>query len=437
VRLIYYVMAGGLSAVVTFALSTVIWKLGHRYRLYPKIRERDVHTSPTPRLGGVAMFFGLGVAVFTASLFPQFHLVFAKPGPVLAIFGAALIIVLIGVADDLWDLDWLTKLTGQILAAGLLAWQGVQLTSLPVIGGIVGLSSVSGLIVTVLVIVLVMNAVNFIDGLDGLVAGVAIIANAVFLIYSWMLATNLGQAEYFNLASLLTAVVIGACVGFLPLNWHPAKLFMGDSGALLVGLLMATSAISVTGQVDVGNLEYGKQLFPAFIPIVLPFAILIVPLLDFGLAVFRRLRAGKSPFSADRKHLHHRLLDMGHSHFHAVLIFYAWTAVVAVGCLLFMFVPAVWALAFIVVGLVACTWVTLAPLTKRKVVEATVQLASPDAAAVAGASRFDPLDEAANTEPTTAAESDAVQAAKNAALENLTKPPSSPPGATATESSTT
>ncbi|MCU1558460.1 MAG: undecaprenyl-phosphate alpha-N-acetylglucosaminyl 1-phosphate transferase [Microbacteriaceae bacterium] len=418
-RFIFYVAAGGLSAVVTFLLAALTARLGMKYRLYPQIRERDVHTRPTPRLGGVAMFLGILAAFGVASQLPQFHLIFAKPGPIFAILGSALIIVLIGVADDIWDLDWVTKLAGQIIAAGLLAWQGVQLTSLPIVGRIVVLSSYSGLIVTILAIVLVMNAINFIDGLDGLVAGVAIIANGVFFIYSYILSTGIAQTEYFNLASLITAVLIGACVGFLPLNWHPAKLFMGDAGALLVGLLMAASAISVTGQVDIASLQFAKQLAPAFIPILLPFAILIVPLLDFGLAVFRRLRAGKSPFTADRKHLHHRLLDMGHSDVRAVLIFYSWTAVVSVGCLIFFFVPAVWALTFVAVGFVVCTWFTLAPLTRRKSVEAAVQLASPDDADQAEAARFDPLDAASNIVP--GEEKADLDAAQATALEALKK----------------
>jgi UDP-GlcNAc:undecaprenyl-phosphate GlcNAc-1-phosphate transferase len=420
-RLVYYLLAGALSAGITFGLAILIWKLSIRYRLYPKIRARDVHTRPTPRLGGIAMFIGIGVTVAVASQFSQFHLVFARPGPVLAIFGAALIIVLIGVADDIWDLDWMTKLAGQLIAASLLAWQGVQLTSIPIVGGVIVLSSYAGLLTTVLIIVLVMNAVNFIDGLDGLVAGVALIANVVFLIYSWILATSMAQAEYFNLASLLTAVLIGACVGFLPLNWHPARLFMGDAGALLVGLLMATSAISVTGQVDIASLQYTKQLAPAFIPILLPLAVLIVPLLDFALAVIRRLRAGKSPFTADRKHLHHRLLDMGHSHFHAVLIFYAWTAVVSIGCLLFLFVQAVWAITIMAVGLVVCTWFTIAPLTRRKVAEAAVQLAETGDLEQAGAARFDPLDEAANDAPAGAHGTARETREKDAALEALTR----------------
>ena len=396
-KFIIYVAAGGLAAVVTFVLSLAIAKIGMKYRLYPEIRERDVHKRPTPRLGGIAMFLGILTAFGVASQLPQFYLIFAKPGPIFAILGSALVIVLIGVADDIWDLDWSTKLVGQILAAGLLAWQGVQLTNLPIPGGILVLSSYQGLIVTVFAIVLVMNAINFIDGLDGLVAGVAIIANGAFFIYSYILVTRIAASEYFNLALLISALLIGACIGFLPLNWHPAKLFMGDAGALLVGLLMATSAISVTGQVDVAALQYAKQLIPAFIPILLPLAILLIPLLDFGLAVFRRLRAGKSPFSADRKHLHHRLLDMGHSDIHAVLIFYSWTAVVSIGCLLFLFFDAVWGVLFVAVGLVVCTVFTLAPLTRRKTVEAAVQLASQDETVDAGATRFDPLDAAANS----------------------------------------
>ncbi len=362
--MIFYVIAALIAAITTAAFSWVIWRLGAKYRLYPTIRDRDVHSTPTPRLGGVAMFAGILIAFAVASQVSWFHLVFARPGQIVAILGAALIIVLIGVADDIWDLDWLTKLAGQIIAAGLLVWQGVQLVTIPV-GGITVVPPVLGLVLTVIAVVLVMNAVNFIDGLDGLVAGVAILANGVFFIYSYWLARAVGEAEYFNLASLVTAVLIGACAGFLPFNWHPAKLFMGDSGALLVGLLMATSAISVTGQIDPGSLESGRLLAPAFIPILLPFAILLLPILDFVLAVTRRLRAGKSPFSADRKHLHHRLLDMGHSHLHAVLVFYSWTAVVAIGVLSFLFVPWGWSLAFIAVGLAITTIVTLAPLSRR------------------------------------------------------------------------
>jgi UDP-GlcNAc:undecaprenyl-phosphate GlcNAc-1-phosphate transferase len=302
------------------------------------------------------------VAMGVASQLPQLSLVFSEPLKIYGLLAAALIIVLIGVADDVWDLDWLSKLAGQIIAGGVLAWSGIQIYTLPIFGGITVLPPTISLVVTVLTVVLVMNAINFIDGLDGLVAGVALIANGVFFIYSYLLAVNAGNTEYFNLASLVSAVLIGACVGFLPLNFYPAKMFMGDAGALLVGLLMAASAISVTGLVDTENWGYGGQLLPAFIPILLPFAVLVVPLLDFALAVARRLLAGKSPFAADRLHLHHRLMDMGHSHRRSVLIFYGWTFVVSVGCLSFMFLPAVWALPLLVLGLLACTFLTFGSL---------------------------------------------------------------------------
>ncbi|MEF2978222.1 MraY family glycosyltransferase [Subtercola sp. YIM 133946] len=391
----FYLLIGAISAIVTFGLAIVVYRLSMKYRLYPKIRERDVHTRPTPRLGGVAMFLGIVIATGIASQISWFSLVFMNPGPILAILGAAFIVVALGVADDIWDLDWVVKLAGQIIAALLLAWQGVQIVSLPIGGRTIGSSGMS-LFITVLAIVLVMNAINFIDGLDGLVAGVAIIANSVFFFYSYMLTKLTSPTDYFNLASLITAVLIGACIGFLPLNWHPAKLFMGDAGSMLVGLLMATSAIAVTGQIDPTPLGR-SQLLPAFIPILLPFAILVLPLLDFGLAVFRRLRAGKSPFSADRKHLHHRMLDMGHSKLHAVLIFYAWTAVISIGCLLFFVLNPYWlAFVFLGVGVVICTVLTLAPLTRRKALEATVQLAPAASMISTEGASLDPLDVASD-----------------------------------------
>lgn len=391
-RIVLYLAVASISAIVTYVLAVLTWKLSSKYRLYPKIRARDVHTRPTPRLGGVAMFLGMLVAFLVASRIASFSIVFSEPGKVVGLLAAATIIVLIGVADDIWDLDWLTKLAGQIIAAGVLAWQGVQISTLP-IGGQTIVSPYVSLIITVFAIVLVMNAINFIDGLDGLVVGVAIIANSVFFVYTYFLQLQ-AQTEYFNLASLITAVLVGACVGFLPLNFHPAKLFMGDAGALLVGLLMAASAISVTGSVDPaavsGPNAFTAVLVPAFIPILLPFAVLVVPLLDFGLAVIRRLRAGKSPFSADRQHLHHRLLDMGHSHLHAVLIFYAWTLVVSVGCIGYMFMPFNTVTLLIVIGLVGCTIVTLAPLSRRKALEALAQSSAADEAA--NVARYDGLD---------------------------------------------
>lgn len=384
------------TALVTFGFSFAIRRLSLKYKLYPKIRERDVHTTPTPRLGGVAMFLGILVAFIVASQIDFFHVIFAQPGPVLAIMGAAFLIVLVGVLDDLWDLDWTIKLAAQLGIAALVAWQGVQILSLP-IGGITVGSPTMSFLLTIFVIVLVMNAVNFIDGLDGLVAGVSLISNGVFLIYSYLLARETSPSNYFNLASLIAAVLVGACAGFLPFNWHKARLFMGDAGSMLVGLLMAVGAIAVTGQIDPSAFTetgLGKsQLLPAFLPIMLPFAILLLPLVDFSLAVLRRVSAGKSPFTADRKHLHHRLLDMGHSHLQAVLILYTWTAVVSIGFLLFFIVkPYAIAIVFLIVGTILSTVLTVLPLTRRQKAEVAIQSLKNDAVLA----EYDPLDAASN-----------------------------------------
>jgi UDP-GlcNAc:undecaprenyl-phosphate/decaprenyl-phosphate GlcNAc-1-phosphate transferase len=361
-----------LTAAITLSLSWVVWQLSRRYKLYPGIRERDVHKTPTPRLGGIAMYLGIVAAFLVSSRHPFFAIIWSDPAPVLSILAATTLIMVIGVLDDLYDLDWMIKLGAQFLAAGIIAWFGeLQIYSLP-IGGMTGFSSGVSITLTVLSIVVVMNAVNFIDGLDGLVAGVALIANGVFFAYTYLLVRDTGSSTYFNLASFIAVVLVGACAGFLPLNWSPAKLFMGDSGALVLGLLMATSAIAITGQLDPALLDpdtLGRsQLLGAFIPILLPVAVVILPLLDFGLAIVRRMRAGKSPFSPDRKHLHHRMLDMGHSDRQAVLIFYAWTAIAGLTFLL-MYIATrqdwfgqYWiGVAFGIVGGAACLTVTLLP----------------------------------------------------------------------------
>ncbi|MFT4220987.1 MAG: MraY family glycosyltransferase [Microbacterium sp.] len=377
-----YVFVIILTATLSLAFSWGVWRLSLRYKLYPGIRERDVHTNPTPRLGGVAMFLAILAAFAVSAAMPYFSLVWENPAQMYSILAAATLIAFIGIADDLWDLDWMIKIGAQFAAAGIVAWfGGLQILSLP-IGGMTVVSSWLSLALTLFSIVIVMNAVNFIDGLDGLVAGVCLIANGIFFVYSYLLVRDSGASSYFNLGSFLAAVLIGVCVGFLPMNWSPAKLFMGDSGALVLGLLMATSAIAVTGQIDPAQIAPGpseagglgrSQLLGAFVPILLPVVIVLVPLLDFGLAVIRRMGAGKSPFSPDRKHLHHRMLDMGHSDRGAVLIFYAWTAVVGLSMLL-MYVFSIYitpgqywpGIVFGAVGLAACLVVTFLPATRRR-----------------------------------------------------------------------
>jgi UDP-GlcNAc:undecaprenyl-phosphate GlcNAc-1-phosphate transferase len=359
-----YIYVGLISAIVSFAASQLMLRLSHKFKIYPGIRERDVHTTPTPRLGGIAIVLGVGAAFALATVLPAFDRVFFDPLPVIGMSIAIALMAIVGILDDLFDIDWLTKLGAQLIAAGVMAWSGIQIVSLP-FGGIILLSPTMSLILTVFAVVLVMNAINFIDGLDGLVAGVSLIAGTVFFIYSYILAIGPGHQNYFNLATLLTASLCGALIGFLPVNAYPAKMFMGDSGALVIGLIMAGSTISVTGQVDPGTVD-PKQFIPAFIPLLIPFAVLLIPLLDFVMAVTRRLINGKSPFAADRKHLHHRLLDMGHSHLRAVLILYAWTTVASVGALLFMFVRSSVAAGIVLAGFIVTTFLTLAPLARKR-----------------------------------------------------------------------
>lgn len=376
-----YLLTILVTAAITFGLTWAVWKLSLRYKLYPGIRERDVHTTPTPRLGGVAIFLGIAAAIGFSALNPFFANMWMPPQTMWSILAAALLIAVIGVVDDLWDLDWMIKLGAQFLAAGIITvGGGLQILSLP-FGDLIVFSSWLSITITMFAIVIVMNAVNFIDGLDGLVAGVCLIANGVFFAYSYILTRDTGASSYFNLASFLAAVLIGACIGFLPFNWSPAKLFMGDSGALVLGLLMATSAIAVTGQLEPSALDPERlgrsQLLGAFIPILLPLLVVLLPLLDFGLAVLRRVHAGKSPFSPDRKHLHHRMLDLGHRDRDAVLIFYAWTAVISLAVLLMyvgaredwpgQYLPGV---LFGVVGIAACLVITLLP-TRRRTTAAT------------------------------------------------------------------
>lgn len=369
----YYVFTVILTAAATLALTAIVWRVGMRYKIYPAVRERDVHTTPKPRIGGVAMFLGVLTAFALSSQVPYFAIIWTDPEMIWSILGAATLIVVVGVADDLWDLDWMIKLGAQFLAAGIVVGLGgVQIFFIP-LGGQIVFSSWVSFALSVFAIVIVMNAVNFIDGLDGLVAGVALISNVVFFVYTYLVARDQGLSSYSSLSSFIAVALIGVCIGFLPLNWNPSKLFMGDSGALLIGLLMASSAIVFTGNLPPGllgdNDVFGRsQLLGAFIPILLPVVVVLLPLLDFGMAVIRRMGHGKSPFSPDRKHLHHRMLDMGHSDRDAVLVFLSWTAVISIGVLL-MYIGTTqgwtggyWGgVGYLLLGAAACVAVTLLP----------------------------------------------------------------------------
>jgi UDP-GlcNAc:undecaprenyl-phosphate GlcNAc-1-phosphate transferase len=269
----------------------------------------------------------------------------------LGIFLASTLLVVIGLIDDRFELDALTKLAGQALAAGILLIFGIQVLWLP-INGVITLPPSIGQLATVIIVLITINAVNFIDGLDGLAAGIVAISGAAFFAFAYLLAVVYG----FNRAgapSLITAVIIGVCIGFLPHNAHPAKIFMGDSGSMFLGLLLAASAITLTAQID-PNAISAEKLGPTLLPLALPFAVLAIPLIDLFSAIIRRVRAGQSPFSSDKEHLHHRILRAGNTHLRTAVILYLWTATIAFPVVVSAFAP-LWAAAITAGAMLAFT----------------------------------------------------------------------------------
>jgi UDP-GlcNAc:undecaprenyl-phosphate GlcNAc-1-phosphate transferase len=197
----------------------------------------------------------------------------------------------------------------------------------------------------VLIVLVVINAVNFIDGMDGLAAGIVAISGIAFFAFAYLLAVDYGFSRA-GVPSLTTAVLVGICLGFLPHNLNPAKIFMGDSGSMFLGLLLSAAAITLTGQVD-PNAISAESLGPTLLPLLLPFAVLAIPFLDLLLAVGRRVKAGRSPFAPDNEHLHHRLLSAGNSTNKTALILYLWTATIAFPVTVLAFAP--WWVALITV----------------------------------------------------------------------------------------
>jgi UDP-GlcNAc:undecaprenyl-phosphate GlcNAc-1-phosphate transferase len=325
------------AAAVTYLLGVVAREIALRVGAVARVRDRDVHAVPIPYFGGLAMLGGLTAAYLVARQLPFLSQsdegVFHDAGIVLV---AGALICAVGVVDDLIELDALTKLGGQVLAAGLLVAFGVQYYVFQIPGrGQIALDNAQAALFTVVIVVATVNAVNFVDGLDGLAAGVVGIGAAAFFLFSYYLADVNGETLAIT-AALLCAALGGACVGFLPHNFFPARLFMGDSGSMLIGLVLSASALTLTSQfasVDLTRGTGGSQasLLPTLLPIILPISILIVPFADLVLAVIRRTRAGRSPFAPDKEHLHHRLLEIGHSHRRAVLIMWLWAALIAFG----------------------------------------------------------------------------------------------------------
>ncbi|MDN5731153.1 MAG: undecaprenyl/decaprenyl-phosphate alpha-N-acetylglucosaminyl 1-phosphate transferase [Yaniella sp.] len=357
-----YLAVVAITALLSFALTPVARMLGVRGRVYTPSRKRDMHREPIPKLGGAAMAIAVVIAMGLSSLVPFLSGIYQAP--IRGILGAILIILIMGVADDLWDLHWIVKFAGQVVAAGIVAAAGIRVEAMPV-GWIHVDNEIAQILITIFVIVLTINAFNFIDGLDGLAAGVAVIGGSAFFLYSYVLTRTINAYDYSNLSTLLTALLIGACIGFLPFNFHPAKIFMGEVGAQLIGLLMATAAVAVTA--DLGALEgFRFRNVPAYMPILLPLAVMLLPLLDLVMAVLRRTARRSSPFTADRGHIHHKLVDGGYTHRQAVLLLYLWTFVIGYGAVSLTYFSAEVVFAVVAIAMALLVLLTLRPWIIRR-----------------------------------------------------------------------
>lgn len=315
-----------LTGVFVYLLTPYARALALKFGAVAHIRARDVHTEVTPRWGGIAIWLAIMLSVLIASQLKLLSKAFLQDQQIRGICLAATVICLLGVFDDKWGLDAITKLAGQTLAAAILVYFGVQLLWLP-INGVTTLPTSLGQLITIFIILVTINAVNFIDGLDGLAAGIVAIAAGCFFAFAYLLSVvyNFDRA---GAPSLITAIMLGACLGFLPHNAFPARIFMGDSGSMVLGLLLGVAAITLTGQID-ANAIASQNFAPTVVPLLLPFAVLAIPVIDLSLAIIRRTRAGRSPFAPDKGHLHHKLLRRGHSHRSATFALYLWTILFA------------------------------------------------------------------------------------------------------------
>lgn len=334
-----------------------------------EIRLRDSHSQPTPQLGGVAMFTGFIAAIFLAQQLPALTRGFMPMTPeISAVVWAALAIVIVGVIDDLYELSALVKLAGQFVAAALLSILGLSWTLLfiPFGGGTtVVLDQFQSSLLTTFVAVLLINAINFVDGLDGLAAGLGLIAGSAILIFSLTVLYDQGGAVSAYPPAIISAALVGMCLGFLPHNFEPSRIFMGDSGAMLIGLLLAAASTSASGKIT--QSLYGTADMVALVsPFIVVCAAVFVPVLDLVWAVIRRLSQGKSPFAADKAHIHHRLLSLGHTHRRTVLVLYLWVSAVAFGAVSYSIVPPIAATIATVIALLVAFGVTLIPLRQGK-----------------------------------------------------------------------
>ena len=317
------------AAVTTFLVTPLVRRAAIKFGAIDLPSDRKVHPKATPTMGGFAMYAGLLVALAASRFLPYFSEMNRGSVEPLAVVVTCTLMLGLGAIDDKRGTSALAKLTAQIFIAGVLVTLGVELTYLWLPGsGFLVMSGGLPVPLTILWVVVVANAVNLVDGLDGLAAGMVAIAGTAFFIYMFRAPNPFGHASS---AALLSAITVGICVGFLPWNFYPAKIFMGDSGSMLLGMLVSIATLS-----GVGRNTYppsGGDLAVIAIPILVPLLVLAVPLLDVTLAVTRRVRRGQGIGHADKEHLHHRLLLIGHSHRQAVLLMYLWSALISAGAL--------------------------------------------------------------------------------------------------------
>ena len=325
-----YLLIGAIAAVVTFVTTPIVGKVARRLGWVVEPDDRRVHTVATPNVGGIAMFIGFIVAFAASRLIDVFDPLYANFSEPRGVLFAATAIFLVGFIDDIHEISAPAKVMGTIAAGALLVYYGVQMLyfRVPFLDVYV-LSSDWAPLITVLWLLGMTNAINLIDGLDGLAAGIVAIGAGAFFLYSQHLADIPGMIVQPNIGSLVAILAVGICVGFLPHNFNPARIFMGDGGALLLGLLMAVSTSVVGGRADPFSPGPGGQTFFFLAPLIIPLFILGVPILDTLFAILRRAARRQGVASADKKHLHHRLMEMGHGQRRSVLILWTWTALLS------------------------------------------------------------------------------------------------------------
>ncbi len=325
-----YLVVGAIAAVVTFTVTPVVGAIARRFGWVVEPDERRVHTVSTPDVGGIAMFIGFIAAFASARLMDTFDPLFARNSEPRGVLFAAAAIFLVGFIDDIREISAPAKVIGTIVAGVLLFVFGVTMFSFRVpFLDVYILSDDWIALITVVWLLGMTNAINLIDGLDGLAAGIVAIGAGAFFLYSQRLSELPGMITQPNIGSLVAILAVGICVGFLPHNFNPARIFMGDGGALLLGLLMAVSTSVVGGRADPYNPGPGGQTYFFLAPLVIPLFILGVPILDTLFAIIRRAARRQGVASADKKHLHHRLMEMGHGQRRSVLILWAWTALLS------------------------------------------------------------------------------------------------------------